>query len=183
MAPEYDDWVKKILSFGILALGLASCNLVSVPSLTMTNLVVDPTACTTIPATPQADRNLLLSFNFAGSIKSLAITLSYKNGGQTKVQRLEIPELGGTLPQGVTNASTSISSNTIKLNINLSQINPVNASAVVPVPTNPVLPPDTVTSRPMDFKIEAKDPDGKSSLPGSLEQKAINVEPCFSPTL
>jgi hypothetical protein len=33
----------------------------------------------------------------------------------------------------------------------------------------------------MDFKIEAKDPDGKSSIPGSLEQKAINVEPCFAP--
>jgi hypothetical protein len=184
MACQYDNFVKKILSFGILALGLASCNLVTLPSLTMTNLVVDATNCPPIPATPLADRNLLLSFNYAGSIKSLTISLSYKSGGLLKVQKLEIPELGGTLPPGVTNASTSVSSNTIKLNINLQGISTVvSPTAVIPTPINPVLPPDTVTSRPMDFRVEAKDPDGKASIPSLLEQKAINVEPCFSPAL
>jgi hypothetical protein len=157
--------------------------LIAIPSLTMTNLVVDPTTCTPIPATPLADRNLLLSFNFAGSVKSLTISLSYKSGGLIKVQKLEIPELGGTLPAGVTNASTSVSSNTIKLNINLQGISTVSPSAVVPVPTNPVLPPDDVTSKPMDFRVEAKDPDGKASIPSLLEQKAINVASCFTPTL
>jgi hypothetical protein len=181
---QYDHVVKKILSLGILALGLASCNLIAIPSLTMTNLVVDPTTCTPIPATPLADRNLLLSFNFAGSVKSLTISLSYKSGGLIKVQKLEIPELGGTLPAGVTNASTSVSSNTIKLNINLQGISTVvSPSAVGVIPVNPVLPPDEVISRPMDFRVEAKDPDGKASIPSLLEQKAINVASCFTPTL
>ncbi len=177
--------MKKILSFGILALGLASCNIVTLPSLSIANLTVDAETCKTIPASPSEGKKLALSFNYAGNLQSLTVTLSYKSKGVSKIQRLEIPEfkLGGTLPDGVTSASSGLGSNTIKLNIDLEKISTtVTPSAVVPGPTNPVLPPDTVTSRPMDFKIEAKDPEGKASVPSLLEQKAINVEPCFTPT-
>jgi hypothetical protein len=186
MACQYDQVVKKILSFGILALGLASCNLVSLPSLSIVNLTVDAENCKTIPATPLEGKKLALSFNYAGTLQSLTVTLSYKSGGLTKVQRLEIPEfrIGSPLPDGVTSASSGLGSNTIKLNIDLEKISTtVTPSAVVPTPTNPVTPPDEVISRPMDFKIEAKDPDGKASVPSLLEQKAVNVVSCFTPTL
>jgi hypothetical protein len=176
--------VKNILTFGILALGLASCNLVTLPSLSIANLTVDAETCKTIPATPSEGKKLALTFNYVGTLQSLTVTLSYKSKGVGKIQRLEIPEfkIGSPLPEGVTSASSGLGSNTIKLNIDLEKISTtVTPSAVVPTPTNPVLPPDTVTSRPMDFKIEAKDPEGKASVPSLLEQKAINVEPCFTP--
>jgi hypothetical protein len=186
MACQYDSLVKKILSFGILALGLASCNIVTLPSLSIANLTVDAETCKTIPATPAEGKKLALTFNYVGTLQSLTVTLSYKSGSSPKVQRLEIPEfkIGGTLPDGVTSASSGLGSNTIKLNIDLEKISTtVTPSAVVPTPTptNPVLPPDDVVSKPMDFKIEAKDPDGKASVPSLLEQKAINVAPCFTP--
>jgi hypothetical protein len=184
MACQYDSLVKKILSIGILALGLASCNLVTLPSLTMTNLVLDTTTCVPIPASPSEGRKLTLSFNYVGKLQSLTITLGYKSGGANKIQRLEIPEfrIGGTLPDGVT-TSAGVDSNTINLKIDLEKISTtVTPSAVGVTPVNPVLPPDEVISRPMDFKIEAKDPDGKASVPSLLEQKAVNVASCFTPT-
>jgi hypothetical protein len=186
MACQYDTLVKKILSLGILALGLASCNFVSLPNLSMANLTVDASTCTPIPATPLEVRKLALSFNYAGRLQSLVVTLSYKSGSLAKVQRLEIPEfrIGSPLPEGVTNASTGSDSNTIKLNIDLEKISTtVTPLGVTPTPVNPVLPPDTVTSRPMDFKIEAKDSEGKASVPSLLEQKGVNVEACFTPKL
>jgi hypothetical protein len=184
MACQYDNLVKKILSFGILALGLASCNIVTLPSLSIANLTVDAETCKTVPATPSEGKKLALTFNYVGTLQSLTVTLSYKSGSLSKVQRLEIPEfkIGGTLPDGVTSASSGLGSNTIKLNIDLEKISTtVTPSAVVPTPINPVLPPDTVTSKPMDFKIEAKDPEGKASVPSLLEQKGVNVEACFTP--
>ncbi len=176
--------MKKILSLGILALGLASCNIVTLPSLSIANLTVDAETCKTIPASPSEGKKLLLSFNYAGNLQSLTVTLSYKYKSGVKIQRLEIPEfkIGGTLPDGVTSASSGLGSNTIKLNIDLEKISTtVTPSVVVPTPVNPVLPPDDVTSKPMDFKIEAKDPDGKASVPSLLEQKAVNVASCFTP--
>jgi hypothetical protein len=168
--------VKKILSIGILALGLASCNLTGVNTgLTILNPTTDSPACKVVGS----DNILTLNFNYAGTIKKIKLSFSSKKADNTSnpTQSIEFDVTSALKPTGVNWLLNS--SNTVKLELNLETISPANSS-VTPMA---ITQPSPVTSYPMDIKIEAKDDKDNVSTPSALDVKGLNVASCYSAKL
>lgn len=164
--------MKKLLLISILGFGLASCNITGV----VTGLtIVNPTTETPVCKTVGTDQILPLSFNFAGTIKTVKLTFNSKkaDGSSNSTQTIEFDVTSALKPTGVNWLLNT--SNTVKLELNL--------QTMTPITTLGVTQPSPVTSLPLDIKIEAKDDTGKVSLPTSLEVKALNVASCYSTAL
>jgi hypothetical protein len=149
------------------AVGLTSCVVSgNVKVFTAFNLQTPKEAC--LVTVSPAKRELQLSFNYSGPLKSL--TFYFRPNGATQDTVVAVPNLEAE-PEGFD--INTLESNIAKLKINLEQMQPT------PPATTAIPEPAPKTSLPMDVKVDVFPEGSDSKL--TLELLNIDVANCYTP--